>query len=95
MLDKKPNLIIIGGEEVGKSVALELTLVKLDNPNYAIVTLDEAKEKNLIDVIPDLKVKPIMPLSELQEITLKDNFYSDGKSARNKRREQQRRNKKK
>jgi hypothetical protein len=95
MDNKKPDLIIIGGEEVGKSIALELAIAKLDNPNYAIVTLDEAKEKNLIDIIPDLKIKPIMPPPELPEMTLKENFYSSGKSARNIRREQERKNKKK
>lgn len=93
MDNKKPNILIIGGEKMGKSI--ELTMGKLNNPNYAIVTLDEAKEKKLIDIIPDLKITPIKPLPELQEMTLKDNFFNSGKSARNIRREQERKNKKK
>ena len=52
--------------------------------------MKEAKELNLT---PTFYIKA-PPIIHEHELTLKDNFFSNGKSARNKRREAERKNKK-
>lgn len=88
MEDKKPNVIIVGSGHDAGLLAMKIAEMKLENPNVEIVTLEEAKERGLTETY---KITAPPPLPELY---LKDNFFSDGKSARNKRREAERKAKK-
>ena len=88
MGDIKPNVIIIGSGHDAELLAIKIAEMKLENPNVELITLEEAKEKGLTETY---KITAPPPLPELY---LKDNFFSDGKSARNKRREAERKAKK-
>lgn len=88
MEDKKPNVIIVGSGHDAGLLAMKIAEIKLENPNVEIVTLEEAKERGLTETY---KITAPPPLPELY---LKDNLFSDGKSARNKRREAERKSKK-
>ena len=88
MEDKKPNVIIVGSGHNAGLLAMKIAEMKLENPNVEIVTLEEAKERGLTETY---KITAPPPLPELY---LKDNIFSDGKSARNKRREAERKSKK-
>jgi len=91
MEDKKPNVIIVGSGHEAGLLAMKIAEMKLENPNVEIVTLEEAKERGLMQTFEITAPKPI---PELHQVVLKDNFFSDGKSARNKRREAERKAKK-
>lgn len=88
MEDKKPNVIIVGSGHDGGLLAMKIAELKLANPNCEVVTLEEAKEKGLTQTFE------ITVPKQFQELYLIDNFFSDGKSARNKRREAERKAKK-
>jgi len=83
-------LIIDSGHNAGL-VAVQIAEIKAMHPNLEVVTSEEAKERGLTESI---KYKARPPLPELQQLILKDNFFSDGKSNRNKRRESERKAKK-
>ena len=87
MEDKKPNVVIVSSGHDTGLLAMKIAEIKLQNPNVEIVTLEEAKEMSLNETY---KITASPPLPEL---CLKDNFFSDGKSARNKRREAERKSK--
>ena len=91
MEDKKPNVIIVGSGHEAGLLAMKIAELKLANPNCEVVTLEEAKERGLTQ---RFEITAPKPLSELQQVILKDNFFSGGKSARNKRREAERNAKK-
>ena len=91
MEDKKPNVIIVGSEHEAGLLAMKIAELKLANPNCEVVTIEEAKERGLTQTF---EIKAPKPLPELQPVILKDNFFSDGNSARNKRREAERKAKK-
>jgi FlaA1/EpsC-like NDP-sugar epimerase len=91
MEDKKPNVIIVGSGHEAGLLAMKIAELKLANPNCEVVTLEEAKERGLIQTF---EITAPKPLPELQQVYLKDNYFSDGKSARNKRREAERKAKK-
>lgn len=88
MEDKKPNVIIVGSGHDAGLLAMEIAELKLANPNCEVVTLEEAKEKGLTQTFE------ITAPKQFQELYFSDNFFSDGKSARNKRREAERKAKK-
>jgi len=91
MSEKEPKLIIIGGGHSGGLTAIRIAEIKAMHPNVEVVTFEEAKERGLAESF-EYKAHP--PLPELQQIVLKDNFFSGGKSNRNKRREAERKAKK-
>ena len=83
----KPNLIIIGSMHDAGLLAMKIAELKSANPNCEVVTIEEASQRGLTQ---NYEIKAPPPLPDLQMTYLKDNFYSNGKSARNKRREEQR-----
>ena len=86
---KKPELIRVGPENEPFLLNRAIDKILSEHPTATVVTLDEVKALNLTPTFY-IKAPPI-----IHEITLKDNFFSDGKSARNKRREAERKKKKK
>lgn len=91
MEDKKPNVIIVGSGHEAGLLAIKIAELKLANPNCEVVTIEEAKERGLAQTF---EITAPKPLPELQQVYLKDNFFSHDKSARNKRREAERKAKK-
>jgi hypothetical protein len=87
MEDKKPNVIIVGSGRDAGLLAMRIAELKSTHPNCEVVTLEEAKERGLMQTFPITAPKPI---PELEQVILKDNFFHDGKSSRNKRREAKR-----
>jgi hypothetical protein len=72
---------------VGSEVlAMKIAQMKIDNPNCEVIIVDE---KNVVN-----ETFPFKAPLPLPEIHLKNVFLSDGKSARNKRREAERKSKK-
>lgn len=88
MEDKKTNVIIVGSGHNSGLLAMKIAEMRLENPNVEIVTIEEAKERGLTETYK-ITAPPPLP-----EIYLKDNFFSNGKSARNERREAERKSKK-
>jgi uncharacterized spore protein YtfJ len=91
MEDKKPSVIIVGSGHDAGLLAMKIAELKLANPNCEVVTIEEAKERGLTKTFT-ITAPRIIP--EIQQVHLKDNFLSDGRSARNKRREAERKAKK-
>lgn len=91
MEDKKLNVIIVVSGHEADLLAMKIAELNLANPNCEVVTLEEAKERGLTQTF---EIRAPKPLPELQQVILKDNFSRDGKSARNKRRESERKAKK-
>jgi DUF917 family protein len=89
MEKKKPELIVIGVGNDPYLIAKTIEALSIEHPNVEVVTIDEVRERSIVPTF-ELKAPLVLP-----QITLKDNFFSNGKSARNKRREAERKNKKK
>jgi hypothetical protein len=85
MSKEKPKLIIVGDDDLGRSVASHLI------KDYEVVLVDDMKPIKSLEM-SDYKAPKKF---DLPMIGLKDNFFSNGKSKRNIRRERERKNKKK
>ena len=83
MSEKTPKILIIGDHQAGLT-AIRIAEIKVEHRNLEVVILG--------DVTYQYKARP--PLPELQQIILNDNFFSDVKSSRNKRRKAKRKVKK-
>ena len=85
-LNKNNNPIIIIGGGDNDSLMIELVRINAENQKLEIITIEEAKEKGLIENY--ITQPPI-----LHELTFTDDF-SEVRSARNIRREKSRKSKK-
>lgn len=91
-MGKERGIIIVGSGHGDDLLALRLAEIKAENPNVEVVTIEEAKQRGLSETF-EYKALPQMP----EPILLKQNvfgFGSGGKSARNIRRENERKSKK-
>lgn len=91
-MEKERGIIIVSSGYGAGLLALRLAEIKAANPNVEVVTIEEAKERGLSETF-GYKARPQMP----EPILLKQNvfgFESGGKSARNIRRENERKSKK-
>jgi len=91
MKEKEPKLIIIGSGHLVGLTAMRMAEIKAMNLPIEVVKFEEAQERGLTETF---EYKLPSPLPELQEVILKQNFFGDGKSNRNKRRKAERKAKK-
>lgn len=100
MEDNKPKVIIVGSGAMGKDsalLALKVAELREQHPDLMVITndnFDETFKDGVYKVEETFQFKAPLPLPELQPIIVNDNFYIDGRSARNKRREANRKSKK-
>lgn len=87
-MEKERGIIIVGSGNDAGLLALKIAELKLAHPSCEIVTIEEAKERGLTETYK------ITPPPKLPALCEKLDFYSDGKSARNIRRENKRKSKK-
>lgn len=90
MEDKIPHVIIVcSGHEAGL-LAMKIAEMNLESHNVEVVTIEEAKEQGLTETFK-FTAPPPLPI---EQIYVHDNPINNGKSARNVRREAERKAKK-
>ena len=92
MEKKEIDVIVVGIDHDAGLLALKIAELKAANPNIEVVTIEEAKKRGIVESFPITAPKELPVIPYLHP---NNNFYFDGKSARNKRREAERKAKKK